>query len=73
MSTFFQVTILMRVHHRNLTSLVGCMNDGGHLGLIYEYMARGNLAEHLSGNLLALATTYMLQHMLHNPIHKLKI
>ncbi|XP_038898673.1 LRR receptor-like serine/threonine-protein kinase IOS1 [Benincasa hispida] len=43
-----EVTILMRVHHRNLTNLVGYMNDGGHLGLIYEYMAKGNLAEHLS-------------------------
>ncbi|XP_050938883.1 putative leucine-rich repeat receptor-like serine/threonine-protein kinase At2g19230 [Cucumis melo] len=43
-----EVTILMRVHHRNLTSLVGYMNDGGHLGLVYEYMAKGNLAEHLS-------------------------
>ncbi|KAL0562308.1 hypothetical protein IC582_002760 [Cucumis melo] len=38
----------MRVHHRNLTNLVGYMNDEGHLGLIYEYMAKGNLAEHLS-------------------------
>ncbi|XP_038896205.1 probable LRR receptor-like serine/threonine-protein kinase At1g51880 [Benincasa hispida] len=38
----------MRVHHRNLTNLVGYMNDGGHLGLIYEYMTKGNLAEHLS-------------------------
>uniref|UniRef100_A0A9I9DW12 Protein kinase domain-containing protein n=1 Tax=Cucumis melo TaxID=3656 RepID=A0A9I9DW12_CUCME len=43
-----EVTILMRVHHRNLTNLVGYMNDEGHLGLIYEYMAKGNLAEHLS-------------------------
>ena len=50
----------MRVHHRNLTNLVGYMNDEGHLGLIYEYMAKGNLAEHLSGNLLALAATYKL-------------
>ena len=49
------------------------MNDGDHLGLIYEYMARGNLAEHLSGNLLALATRYMLQHMLHNPIYEMKM
>uniref|UniRef100_A0A0A0K9P9 Protein kinase domain-containing protein n=1 Tax=Cucumis sativus TaxID=3659 RepID=A0A0A0K9P9_CUCSA len=68
-----EVTILMRVHHRNLTNLVGYMNDGDHLGLIYEYMARGNLAEHLSGNLLALATRYMLQHMLHNPIYEMKM
>ena len=46
-----QVTLLMRVHHRNLTSLVGYLNEGNHLGLIYEYMANGDLAEHLSGKL----------------------
>lgn len=44
-----QVTLLMRVHHRNLTSLVGYLNEGDHIGLIYEYMANGDLAEHLSG------------------------
>lgn len=54
----------MRVHHRNLTNLVGYMNDGGHLGLIYEYMAKGNLAEHLSGK--SSSSTYNLHHMLHN-------
>ncbi|XP_023521501.1 LRR receptor-like serine/threonine-protein kinase IOS1 [Cucurbita pepo subsp. pepo] len=43
-----EVTLLMRVHHRNLTSLVGYLNEGNHLGLIYEYMANGDLAEHLS-------------------------
>ncbi|XP_031744590.1 LRR receptor-like serine/threonine-protein kinase IOS1 [Cucumis sativus] len=43
-----EVTLLLRVHHKNLTSLVGYMNEGDRLGLIYEFMAKGNLAEHLS-------------------------
>lgn len=47
---FIQVTILLKVHHRNLTNLVGYLNEGTHLGLIYEYMANGSLAQRLSGN-----------------------
>ncbi|XP_038898671.1 LRR receptor-like serine/threonine-protein kinase IOS1, partial [Benincasa hispida] len=43
-----EVTLLLRVHHKNLTSLVGYLNEGDHIGLIYEFMANGNLAEHLS-------------------------
>jgi hypothetical protein len=45
----------MRVHHRNLTTLVGyCYSvgycyEGTNMGLIYEYMANGDLREHLSG------------------------
>ena len=39
----------MRVHHRNLTSLIGYCDDGINVGLIYEYMAKGNLSEYLSG------------------------
>ena len=39
----------MRVNHRNLNSLVGYLNEENHIGLIYEYMANGDLAEHLSG------------------------
>ncbi|KAM2016265.1 hypothetical protein ACFX16_046698 [Malus domestica] len=45
-----QVSLLMRVHHRNLTSLVGYCNDETNIGLIYEYMANGNLREQLSGS-----------------------
>ncbi|XP_019455620.1 PREDICTED: probable LRR receptor-like serine/threonine-protein kinase At1g05700 isoform X2 [Lupinus angustifolius] len=44
-----EVKLLMIVHHRNLTSLVGYCNEEGNIGLIYEYMANGNLDEHLSG------------------------
>ncbi|XP_038898672.1 LRR receptor-like serine/threonine-protein kinase IOS1 [Benincasa hispida] len=43
-----EVTLLLRVHHKNLTNLVGYLNEGDRLGLIYEFMAKGNLAEHLS-------------------------
>ncbi|XP_022724152.1 LOW QUALITY PROTEIN: putative leucine-rich repeat receptor-like protein kinase At2g19210 [Durio zibethinus] len=43
-----EVKLLMRVHHGNLTDLVGYCNEGSHMGLIYEYMANGNLKQHLS-------------------------
>ncbi|XVE52000.1 hypothetical protein DITRI_Ditri02bG0085200 [Diplodiscus trichospermus] len=43
-----EVEILLRVHHRNLTSLIGYCDDGVNTGLIYEYMAKGNLLEYLS-------------------------
>ncbi|XP_060671305.1 LRR receptor-like serine/threonine-protein kinase IOS1 isoform X2 [Ziziphus jujuba] len=44
-----EVSLLMRVHHRNLTALVGYCNDGNNACLIYEYMANGNLKTHISG------------------------
>ncbi|XVF86736.1 hypothetical protein PTKIN_Ptkin18bG0066200 [Pterospermum kingtungense] len=43
-----RVELLLRVHHRNFTTLVGFCDDGTHMGLIYEYMAKGNLLEYLS-------------------------
>nr|XP_023874406.1 putative leucine-rich repeat receptor-like protein kinase At2g19210 [Quercus suber] len=43
-----EAQLLMQVHHRNLTSFVGYCNEGTNFGIIYEYMAFGNLAEHLS-------------------------
>lgn len=39
----------MRVHHRNLASLVGYCNDGENVGIVYEYMAYGNLKQYLFG------------------------
>ncbi|XLR43011.1 hypothetical protein S83_027671 [Arachis hypogaea] len=44
-----EVKLLMRVHHRNLTSLIGYCNEETNIGLIYEYMKNGDLDEHLSG------------------------
>ncbi|KAK0594748.1 hypothetical protein LWI29_000082 [Acer saccharum] len=42
-----EVELLMRVHHKNLASLVGYCDDGTNMGLIYEFMANGNLETHL--------------------------
>ncbi|KAK4590870.1 hypothetical protein RGQ29_021170 [Quercus rubra] len=44
-----EVKLLMRVHHRNLTTLVGYCYEGTNMGLVYEYMANGDLDAHLSG------------------------
>ena len=44
-----QAQLLMRVHHRNLASFIGYCNDGTNLGIIYEYMAGGNLQQYLQG------------------------
>uniref|UniRef100_A0A7N1A3L6 non-specific serine/threonine protein kinase n=2 Tax=Kalanchoe fedtschenkoi TaxID=63787 RepID=A0A7N1A3L6_KALFE len=43
-----EVNLLMVVHHRNLTSLVGYCDDDGKKALIYEYMVHGNLDEQLN-------------------------
>ncbi|KAJ0007594.1 hypothetical protein Pint_29480 [Pistacia integerrima] len=42
-----EVKLLMRVHHKNLTTLVGYCDEGINMGLIYEFMANGNLETHL--------------------------
>ena len=44
-----QAQLLMIVHHRNLVSLIGYCDEGENKALMYEYMANGNLHQHLSG------------------------
>ncbi|XP_023645225.1 probable LRR receptor-like serine/threonine-protein kinase At1g51820 [Capsella rubella] len=44
-----EVELLLRVHHKNLVGLVGYCDEGESLALIYEYMANGDLKEHMSG------------------------
>ncbi|XP_039155586.1 putative leucine-rich repeat receptor-like serine/threonine-protein kinase At2g19230 [Eucalyptus grandis] len=45
-----EAQLLMIVYHRNLVSLFGYCNESKHMALIYEYMANGNLRQHLSGD-----------------------
>ncbi|KAL4625948.1 hypothetical protein ACB092_05G060600 [Castanea dentata] len=42
-----EAQLLMIVHHRNLVSLVGYCDEGEKKALIYEYIANGNLHQHL--------------------------
>ncbi|KAH9713959.1 protein kinase domain-containing protein [Citrus sinensis] len=42
-----EVELLIRAHHKNLTILVGYCDEGANMGLIYEFMANGNLQAHL--------------------------
>lgn len=49
-----QVSLLGRLHHRNLVNLVGyCVDKGQHM-LIYEFMSNGSLANLLYGKLRTL-------------------
>ncbi|GLU22333.1 hypothetical protein SLE2022_384180 [Rubroshorea leprosula] len=40
--------LLMIVHHKNLVSLLGYCDEDDNKALVYEYMANGNLRQHLS-------------------------
>ncbi|CAM8917211.1 unnamed protein product [Rhodiola kirilowii] len=45
-----QITLLMRVHHGNVVSLVGYCSNPNNMALVYEYMPGGNLKRQLSGD-----------------------
>lgn len=53
-----QVEPLKRVHHINLTILVGYCKEGPNLALIYEYMANGDLHSHISGLVTSIITGF---------------
>ncbi|XP_076950197.1 LRR receptor-like serine/threonine-protein kinase IOS1 [Bidens hawaiensis] len=50
-----EVKLLIKIHHTNITSLpglvpypyIGYCDDSNHKGIIYEFMANGNLGDHL--------------------------
>ncbi|ESQ50531.1 hypothetical protein EUTSA_v10022541mg [Eutrema salsugineum] len=44
-----EVELLLRVHHKNLTALIGYCNEDKKMALIYEFMANGTLGDYLSG------------------------
>ncbi|CAN8311361.1 unnamed protein product [Cochlearia groenlandica] len=44
-----EVQVLERVHHVNLTTLIGYFQESDKMGLIYEFMSNGNMADHLAG------------------------
>ncbi|KAK3410707.1 hypothetical protein EUGRSUZ_J02705 [Eucalyptus grandis] len=56
-----EARLLMIVHHRNLVSLFGYCNESKHMALIYEYMANGNLRQHLSGAFLCPVVLFLLE------------
>ncbi|KAL6123577.1 hypothetical protein ACLB2K_076098 [Fragaria x ananassa] len=43
-----EVKLLMRAHHRNVVSFIGYSYDGKTMALVFEYVANGNLRQHLT-------------------------
>jgi serine/threonine protein kinase len=49
---YVQVSLLSRIHHRNLVAFLGYCHEDGRNILVYEFMMNGTLKEHLHGNFL---------------------
>ncbi|KAK9289650.1 hypothetical protein L1049_007808 [Liquidambar formosana] len=47
-----EVTLLSRIHHRNLVQFLGYCQEEGRSILVYEFMHNGTLKEHLYGPLI---------------------
>lgn len=47
-----EVDILSRLDHPNLVNLIGYCADGKQRFLVYEYLHKGNLQDHLNGGLV---------------------
>ncbi|XP_004307630.1 PREDICTED: probable LRR receptor-like serine/threonine-protein kinase At4g29180 [Fragaria vesca subsp. vesca] len=45
-----EVKLLMRAHHRNVVSFTGYCYDGKTMALVFEYVANGNLHQHLTAS-----------------------
>ncbi|XP_042383343.1 probable LRR receptor-like serine/threonine-protein kinase At1g51810 isoform X2 [Zingiber officinale] len=46
---FAEVQHLIRIHHKHLVSIHGYCMEGNYMALVYEYMANGNLNDHIIG------------------------
>lgn len=56
-----KVTLLSRIHHRNLVQFLGFCQDEGMDILVYEFMHNGTLKEHLYGVVLFTLSIFLIR------------
>lgn len=59
-----EVLMLIVLRHPNLVSLIGYCADGDERLLVYEYMPKGSLEDHLFGKLFYLFVLLLLSMMI---------